>query len=82
MVRDVGKIFMYSGRGAIKSLCKGKKTKKITQLLAVMPCVNNHVKDTKCYFDVMDRMANIQFIDNDKLKIPHTCWSVTARRFV
>lgn len=74
-VRDVAKVVVYSVKNTIKTYCKKRKSKKLLTLLGVAPCINKelHNKNT-CIKKFATQVHELQFIENDKVKIPHTCW--------
>lgn len=71
-VKDLAKIMVFSVKNAIKQFCK-KKTKKLADLLAVTPCINRNLRHGPCYTQFLNATRNVQFLSNDKIKMPHMC---------
>lgn len=73
-VRDNANLLIYSIKSSLRRYCGKKRTKAITDLLQVAPCVNREVRtQIPCMEQFINDTKPLIYIDDHRNKIPYTC---------
>ena len=73
-VVQYAKIMFYTVNRQMRNYCS-KRTKRLTKLLKLAPCINRHLRtETICIDNWLRDFSRIQDLENDKDKIIHGCW--------
>lgn len=68
-------VYLFSVRNTYNRRLCGKNMKKAAPLVSDAACINEHYyQNDKCIAAFMNQTAQLVTLDDDKLKIPHTCW--------
>ena len=69
-------VYLYSIRNTYNRRICGRTTKKsILPLINDASCItDNYYKNDQCILEFMNQTAPLVYLEDDTLKIPHTCW--------
>jgi len=75
-IRDFAQIILYTIKSNVRKFCTGKKQRKLVKdLLKMAPCANKHVQPhDECLQQFMNKTKQLVYVENDKLKMPFSCW--------
>lgn len=76
--QDFANVFIYSLKHVVRTLCRKRRSKKVTQFLKVAPCLNQFIFDDRCIagFSNQSKPLIVAKIGNKKLE--HVCCNYAA----
>lgn len=72
--QDFANVFIYSLKHVIRTLCRKRRSKKVTQFLKVGPCLNKFILDDRCIAGFSNQSKPLISAKIGNKKLEHICW--------